>query len=551
MRATRARAIFKSLVRAPRHSGGLPPDRAGLFSRLPVRVLVGLAVVVAALLVPFLLDSEADESSAGALHQALAPGRALVSLSGARPVPIPRSFLGLSTEYWVVPVWDRQLAALQHVVSDLRVPGDGPFILRIGGDSADQSLWQPKMRKIPDWVFALDPGWLKAASAVTRTTRSKLILDLNLLTTTPPIAAQWARIAQSALPERSVIGLEVGNEPDIYNRRYWMGLTAGTTATDVLPRTLTAADYARDFETYARVLSPAAPGIPLVGPAVANPTRHLSFITTLLARSHPGLETVSAHRYPYSACTRPWSRAYPTIGRILSSHATTGMADALMPAINSALRAGLEIRLTELNSVTCGGRDGVSNTFATALWAPDALFELASRHVAGVNIHVPRHTFNAAFIMTGTGVSARPLLYGLILFARTLGPDAELLDTRVHGVRASGLKVWAVRVRGGGLHVLLINKGRRPIRATLALPGRGPAVVERLLAPAVRAEAGVTWNGQHLSASGTWVGRPATRTVAASRRGYRMIVPAYSAALLQIGPRRTRAAGRRARRARV
>jgi hypothetical protein len=505
---------------------------------MPALILVGLAVALAALLAPFMLASRADVSPARTVHEPLPPGRALVSFSSARPVPLPRSFLGLSTEYWVIPVWNGQLAALQRVVSALHVPGDGPFVLRIGGDSADQSLWQPKMRKIPDWVFTLDPAWLKAASAVTRTTKSKLILDLNLVTTTPPIAAQWARIAQSGLPRRSVIGLEVGNEPDIYNRRYWTGLTAGTPVATNVPRTLTAADYVRDFETYARVLGPAAPGIPLVGPAVANPTRHLSFITALLAHPHPGLETVSAHRYPYSACTRPWSHAYPTISRILSAHATTGMADALMPAINSALRAGLKLRLTELNSVTCGGRDGVSNTFATALWAPDALFELAARHVDGVNIHVPRHTFNAAFVMTNTGVSARPLLYGLILFARTLGPDAELLRTHMRTSRAPALKVWAVRVRGGAVHVLLINKGRRPVRTTVAVRPTGPAELERLLAPTVSARAGVTLGGQHLSSSGAWVGRPATQVISATRRGYRLIVPAYSAALLQIGARR-------------
>ena len=38
--------------------------------------------------------------------------------------------------------------------------------------------------------------------------------------------------------------------------------------------------------------------------------------------------------------------------------------------------AGLRFRLDEVNSVTCGGTRGVSDTFATALWAPDALLSL-------------------------------------------------------------------------------------------------------------------------------------------------------------------------------
>lgn len=41
----------------------------------------------------------------------------------------------------------------------------------------------------------------------------------------------------------------------------------------------------------------------------------------------------------------------------------------------------------EINSVTGLGLGGVSDTFATALWAPDALFELMRAGVPAVNLH--------------------------------------------------------------------------------------------------------------------------------------------------------------------
>src|SRR6478672_1542132 len=74
--------------------------------------------------------------------------------------PVPRSFFGLSTEYWTLPLFERDTPAFERVLSLLHVTGDGPLILRIGGDSADHSFWSPKARKMPDWAFALTTAYL-------------------------------------------------------------------------------------------------------------------------------------------------------------------------------------------------------------------------------------------------------------------------------------------------------------------------------------------------------------------------------------------------------
>ena len=41
-----------------------------------------------------------------------------------------------------------------------------------------------------------------------------------------------------------------------------------------------------------------------------------------------------------------------------------------------------------MNSASCKGTPGVSDTFASALWALDALFNMASVGVDGVNFHM-------------------------------------------------------------------------------------------------------------------------------------------------------------------
>jgi Glycosyl hydrolase family 79 C-terminal beta domain len=176
----------------------------------------------------------------------------------------------------------------------------------------------------------------------------------------------------------------------------------------------------------------------------------------------------------------------------------------------------------------------VSNSFATALWAPDALFELLRAGLDGVNIHVRTDAINAAFTIGGHGLGARPLLYGMILFSRTLSSDPRLVQSTLREDPALHLKAWAVRVSGGIMHVLLINKGAEAANVHVELPASGPARVERLLAPSAASVSGVTLAGQRLGSDGRWHGRRVVQTVARGAGGYQVTVPATSAALLSV-----------------
>ena len=86
---------------------------------------------------------------------------------------------------------------LERALSLVRVRGDGPLILRVGGDSADHAFWDPDAgARCRPWAFSLAPKWLGQARALVRTLGVRLILDLNLITDTPGAAAQWARAAR-------------------------------------------------------------------------------------------------------------------------------------------------------------------------------------------------------------------------------------------------------------------------------------------------------------------------------------------------------------------
>ena len=509
-------------------------------------LILGLAGTVAIVLLLALADHDGSGAAgipaqpAGALqrhlHRSGRPVEVTVALDGrVAPIRVPRSFFGLSTEYPALPQFEAELPLFERVLAQLHAHDNGPLLLRVGGDSADHSFWDPRARRVPDWAYALTPGWLALASALVHQTGARLILDLNLVTASPAIAGQWARAARAGLPHGSIAGFEVGNEPDIYNPVWWREVTSparfGAGAAADLPRDLTPAGYTHDVARYERVLARAAPGIPLVGPALANPVADSDWLTTLLRSAHRSLAFVTIHRYPYSGCALPGTSHYPTVKRLLGPVGTSDMAARLRPLVADARRYRLTVRLSELNSINCGGRPGISNAFATALWAPDALFSLLRAGVSGVNLHVRANTINAPFSLGRRGLTARPLLYGLITFVRALGADSSLIGVRVQTARRINVRVWAVRTAGGGLNILLIDKSWLGAHVRLVLGDRGPLRVQRLLAPSPAANGGVTLGGQRLGAVGQWVGRARTEVVRADHGVYDLSVGKFSAAL--------------------
>lgn len=464
------------------------------------------------------------------------PGAVLVEVAPNAPTtPIPQAFLGLSLEWWNLPFDDQHLGLFRRVIELLHVPGDGPLVVRVGGDSSDHTLFDPQVRRLPSWAYGLTRAFVVEGARDTRKLGVRVIIDLNLITATPKRAGVLAAEAQRVMPRGSVIGYEIGNEPDLYTQAFWVAATQGDrTLAPSLPPSITPASYARQYNEYAGVMDPIARGTPLLAPALANPRPDLDFIRTLLAGPHPGLGVVTGHRYPYSACATRRSPEYPTIPRVLSENATFGMAQSVEPMVVLARRAGLAARLTEFNSVTCGGLAGVSNTFATSLWAPDAIFELIRDGFVGINLHARHEAVNGPFTFDIHGFDARPLLYGLMTFVRTLGPRARLVTVQRSIPTSVPLKAWAVEVSGHQLHVLLINKGPRSETVSLRIPASRPATLQRLLAPSVSARSGVTLAGQSLDANGNWSGKRQIQVVAPGAAGYQVTAPPYSATLLSV-----------------
>ena len=118
-----------------------------------------------------------------------------------------------------------------------------------------------------------------------------------------------------------------------------------------------------------------------------------------------------------------------------------GLAQSILPALATARAHHLKVRVDEMNSVTCGGTPGVSDTFASALWVLETLFALDHAGVSGVNIHMFPTASYAPFSiqeLEGTWQAiVHPEYYGLF--------DVQRNRTDRLKARASQRHHWQVR----------------------------------------------------------------------------------------------------------
>jgi hypothetical protein len=383
-------------------------------------------------------------------------------------------------------------------------------------------------------VFSIGDDWLHGLASLARRDDLQVTLDLNLAVHSPAMAVRFGRAALSALSRSRLAGLAIGNEPDLFEHqpglaREHVGRAESAARTD-WTRSYSPTRYRDDYLTYARVLEARLPGVPLAGPESASVANGWTHALDGLRRS--GLSLLTVHRYPFSLCWAADSPLFPRLSSLLDESASAGLADGLRSAIAYAHRSGLRLWVSEMNSVSCGGNEGVADSFATALWAPDALFELMGHGVDGVNWHIRPTLLNAPFELHASAIQPLPELYGLALFAQMLGSNARRVDVSVSASRGLHLKVWATRA-SGRTRVLLINKGARAAAVSLSSSPAGECgSLERLSAPSIRSVDGVTLAGRVIGPDGRWVGHALSLTACAHRGVYQVRVPRYSAVLL-------------------
>src|SRR5438874_10492480 len=121
--------------------------------------------------------------------------------------------------------------------------------------------------------------------------------------------------------------------------------------------------------------------------------------------------------------------------------------------------------MNSASTASCIERPSAADTFSSALWALDTLFNLASIGVDGVNFHTLPKAAYELFTFTQHGSTwhafVHPDYYGMLMFGQAFPPGAQLLPTSLTQggapISSTPVKVWATHAADGTIRVTLIN----------------------------------------------------------------------------------------------
>lgn len=386
-------------------------------------------------------------------------------------------------------------------------------VIRVGGNVSDYSTYSARGRAIAapqPQSTVINAAVIEDLGEFLEATGWKLIWGLNLGSGTPREAVEEAQ-AVAAAAKGKLLALEIGNEPDLY-------------AGPHRPQGYGYEQFLDEYRQYKAAIRAKLPEAPFAGPDVAIKT---DWVTRFARDEGNDIKLLTHHYYAEGPPKNPAS----TIANLLRGSASL---DRMLAQCRAASQfAGVPFRICETNSCFGGGKPGVSDAFASALWGLDFLFTLASAGASGANLEtgVNQHGFISSYSPIGDdehrGYSAQPLYYGMLAFAQA--SRGRMLNVRLE---ASGVNVRAYAVLGDDrrLWVTLINKerGQSADVHVLGVQRFTEARILRLAAPSLESTRGVTLGGSEVTAEGEWT--PGAGQKVAIRDGACVIpLPAASA----------------------
>jgi hypothetical protein len=334
----------------------------------------------------------------------------------------------------------------------------------------------------------------------------------------------------------NVLGYELDNEPDFYPYPFEGYRPMGWTYADYLAET---AGYQATFAQL--VATPQ-----LIATAAALSYGDVG-IPALMKQESGQLSTFTAHQYALSACNSP----SPTVAQLLadsSAHDYYPRYAGLVQTLGT-----IPVRVGEMNSVSCTGLSGVSNTLAASLWLVDTAFEAKLAGAAGFNLHSNGSTTNTG--PYGNGAAAYDIgynnngsmtvyapFYGVLFFAQAIQNSAKPLPV-VIGQTSGNVKVWATIDASNNVRVAVLEKDTdgpsksKTVTLNLGTSYTKTGTITTMTAASVSAINGITIAGQGFdtTTNGTLAPiTPTTTSVTGSGGTYTITVADGTAALLTV-----------------
>ena len=448
---------------------------------------------------------------------------AQIDIDATKPgLAIPADFLGISYEKnaLVEPHFKAENTVFVNLHRNL-----GAGTLRLGGNKVELTRWQADASASLDKATGLAVigrttldnfyGFLKA-------TEWKCLHGINLAGNQPDSSADEAAYALK-VGGTSILAIELGNEPNLYTNH------------DLRKKGYDCPTYLPEAAAAIKVIRARNPGIILAGPATARRPDH--WFEDAVAGLKGQLQIGTSHLYALSGgSTNPKSANFPSIENLLLPATMAKDVTMVDEHLAAAKAAGMRYRLAEFNSVSNGGRTGVSDTFVSALWATDFLFSVAAHGADGVNFHCnlkPGSYSPMSTVKGETRYTVHPLYYAMLLFHDA--GQGRLLPTKVQST--ANLVAHATLDDSGKVRVVLVNKDlTQDVMATVQVGTRFRAgSVHRLTAPQASSKDGVTYANTVVAADGRWQRTLATEKAVAVQNGRAVVsLPPASALVLTL-----------------
>jgi hypothetical protein len=402
---------------------------------------------------------------------------------------IPSDFVGLS--YEVQQLTDPHFFSAQNqgLIREFKALSSSG-VLRLGGNTSEFGYWKPtasspepahpKVREVAGepkaQYYAVTTEAVKNLAGFLRATGWTCLYGIGMGTNTSSRAAEEAVFVAKALGDRLQY-FQIGNEVDLFDRHLRD------------PKTWSPRMYLEEWLTLARAIAGRVPAAKFGMPDVAGYVSWLSEIADQWhsIQSPPHVTTLTHHYYFGGPATNP----DVNIPNLLKPATMQKVQNTANIATAAASKMGTRVRMTEGNTCYRGGKPGVSDVFAAALWSADYSLLLATNGYSGVNLHggtgksvansvggslpgdgllqasgetaeqiaTHPHPFYTPIATFGSEYVLEPVAYGLKFAGSFSG--ATLLKTdfstkmQAAGVNATG---YAAKLPGGQKSVIILNK---------------------------------------------------------------------------------------------
>ncbi len=461
-------------------------------------------------------------SMAATRLRAQSPLKARVTLTipaEAKGPQMPADFVGLS--YEVEQLADPRFFSLGNSGLIREFKALAPRgVLRLGGNSSEFGYWRPTptspepqhphVRAVIGEpkveYYAVTPEAVRNLADFLKATGWSCLYGIGMGTNTPARAAEEAAFVASTLGP-SLQYFQIGNEVDLFDRHLRD------------PKTWSVKTYLDEWLVLARAVSARVPGAKFGMPDVAS---EVSWLTEIADMWHsiedpPHVTTLTHHYYFGGPATNP----EVNIPNLLKPATMAKVQKTAEIATAAAEKMGVRVRMTEGNTCYRGGKPGVSDVFAAALWSADYALLLASNNYSGVNLHggtgksvansvggvlpgdvllkeqgespeqiaTHPHPFYTPIATFGSDYRMEPVAYGL-QFAGALCGGSLLQSDFSSVLQAAGVDAtaYAAQLPGGHTTVIVLNKDSEKdlvLRLDFGDGSAGKVETEILHAPAL------------------------------------------------------------------